>query len=552
MATGQISRRRRLVAADLAEENAEVLRESEGEEASGAAEEEVFVYSSLLSLSLNLPNTLIAGKNSHHRRRIHGHWTDLSALSSHCIGSLGTVISLQQILPKKTHKWFGRVKEKKPPPPRKRKCLEEPWPPDRSLVAVVLLHQISRRRRLVAADLTRENAEVLRESEGEEASAAAEEEVFGLEEDPWPPDRSLDVVVSLYQISRRRRLVAVDLVGENAEVPRESEGEEASAAAKEELFGLEFIGRFSLSRSTSQTLSSAAKTLTIKGGSMATGQISRCRRLVAADLAGENAEVLRESEGEVASAAAEEEVFGLEFIGRFSLSRSTSQTLSSAAKSLTIEEGSMATDRSLGAVVSLQQILPKKTQKCFGRVKEKKPPPPRKRKFLVWSLLVASLSLAQPLKHSQRRQKLSPSKEDPWPTDRSLGAFVSLHQISRRRRLIAADLAIENAEVLRESAGEEASATAEKEVFGLERQKLSPSKEDPWPPDRSLGVVVLLHKISRRRCLVVADLAGENGEKFGRVKEKKPPPLRKRKCLGKSLALLCLGFFTGSCLALLV
>ncbi|KAF7832643.1 uncharacterized protein G2W53_014976 [Senna tora] len=57
-----------------------------------------------------------------------------------------------------------------------------------------------------------------------------------------------------------------------------------------------FIGCFSLSRSTSQTLSSAAKTFT----------------LVAADLAEENAEVLRESEGEEASAAAEEEVFGLE------------------------------------------------------------------------------------------------------------------------------------------------------------------------------------------------------------------------------------------------
>ncbi|KAF7832541.1 uncharacterized protein G2W53_014874 [Senna tora] len=47
---------------------------------------------------------------------------------------------------------------------------------------------------------------------------------------------------------------------------------------------------------------------------MATGQISRRRRLVAADLAGENAEVLRESEGEEASAAVEEEVFGLENI----------------------------------------------------------------------------------------------------------------------------------------------------------------------------------------------------------------------------------------------
>ncbi|KAF7832785.1 uncharacterized protein G2W53_015118 [Senna tora] len=49
-----------------------------------------------------------------------------------------------------------------------------------------------------------------------------------------------------------------------------------------------------------------------KGGSIATGQISRRRRLVAADLAGENAKVLRESEGEEASVAAEEEVFGLE------------------------------------------------------------------------------------------------------------------------------------------------------------------------------------------------------------------------------------------------
>ncbi|KAF7832660.1 uncharacterized protein G2W53_014993 [Senna tora] len=49
---------------------------------------------------------------------------------------------------------------------------------------------------------------------------------------------------------------------------------------------------------------------------MAAGHISRRRRLVAADLAGENAEVLRESEGEEASAAAEEEVFGLECEGR--------------------------------------------------------------------------------------------------------------------------------------------------------------------------------------------------------------------------------------------
>ncbi|KAF7832539.1 uncharacterized protein G2W53_014872 [Senna tora] len=47
---------------------------------------------------------------------------------------------------------------------------------------------------------------------------------------------------------------------------------------------------------------------------MATGQISRRRRLVAADLTGENAEVLRVSEGEEASVAMEEEVFGLEML----------------------------------------------------------------------------------------------------------------------------------------------------------------------------------------------------------------------------------------------
>ncbi|KAF7832841.1 uncharacterized protein G2W53_015174 [Senna tora] len=52
---------------------------------------------------------------------------------------------------------------------------------ERSLGAVISLHHISRRRHLVATDLAEENAEVLRESEGEEASAAAEEEVFGLE-----------------------------------------------------------------------------------------------------------------------------------------------------------------------------------------------------------------------------------------------------------------------------------------------------------------------------------------------------------------------------------
>ncbi|KAF7832420.1 uncharacterized protein G2W53_014753 [Senna tora] len=110
-------------------------------------------------------------------------------------------------------------------------------------------------------------------------------------------------------------------------------------------------------------------------------------------------------------------------------------------------------------------------QKCFGRVKEKKPPPPRKRMCLDWGLLVASLFLAQPLKHSHRRQKLSQSKEDPWPLDKSLGAVVSLHQISRRLRLVVADLAGENAEVLWESEGEEASAAAEEEVFGLEESE---------------------------------------------------------------------------------
>ncbi|KAF7832554.1 uncharacterized protein G2W53_014887 [Senna tora] len=210
---------------------------------------------------------------------------------------------------------------------------------------------ISRCRHLVATDLAGENAEVLRESEGEEASAAAEEEVFGLEEDPWPPDRSLGAVVSLHQISRRRHLVAADLAGENTEVLRESEGEEASAAAEEEVFGLE--DTWPPDRSL--------------GAVVSLHQIFRRRRLVTTDLAGENAEVLWESEGQEASAAAEEEVFGLE--------------------------------------------------------------------------------------------------EDPWPPDRSLGAVVSLHQISRRCRLVAADLARENAEVLRESEEEEASAAAEEEVF---------------------------------------------------------------------------------------
>ncbi|KAF7832808.1 uncharacterized protein G2W53_015141 [Senna tora] len=56
-----------------------------------------------------------------------------------------------------------------------------------------------------------------------------------------PPDRSLGAVISLHQISRCRRLVAAELAGENAEVLRESGGEEASAAAKEEVFGLEML-----------------------------------------------------------------------------------------------------------------------------------------------------------------------------------------------------------------------------------------------------------------------------------------------------------------------
>ncbi|KAF7832849.1 uncharacterized protein G2W53_015182 [Senna tora] len=57
-------------------------------------------------------------------------------------------------------------------------------------------------------------------------------------------------------------------------------------------------------------------------------------------------------------------------------------------------------------------------------------------------------------------------------TGHSLGAVVSLHQISRRRRLVAADLAGENAEVLRESEGEEDSAAAEEELFGLENYEI--------------------------------------------------------------------------------
>ncbi|KAF7832511.1 uncharacterized protein G2W53_014844 [Senna tora] len=46
-------------------------------------------------------------------------------------------------------------------------------------------------------------------------------------------------VVSLHQISRRYCLVAENLAGKNAEVLRESEGEEASVGAVGEVFGLE-------------------------------------------------------------------------------------------------------------------------------------------------------------------------------------------------------------------------------------------------------------------------------------------------------------------------
>ncbi|KAF7826627.1 uncharacterized protein G2W53_017791 [Senna tora] len=153
--------------------------------------------------------------------------------------------------------------------------------------------QISRRRRLVAADLARENAEVLRESEVEEASAAAEEEVFGLE-----------------QILPEKMQKYFGRVKEKKRPPPRKR--KCLVWSLTLIYPNKFIGRFSLSRSTSQTLSSAAKTLTIEVGCMVTGQISRRRRLVAADLAGENGEVLRESEGEEASAAVEEEVFGLE------------------------------------------------------------------------------------------------------------------------------------------------------------------------------------------------------------------------------------------------
>ncbi|KAF7832961.1 uncharacterized protein G2W53_015294 [Senna tora] len=87
--------------------------------------------------------------------------------------------------------------------------------------------------------------------------------------------------------------------------------------------------------------------------------------------------------------------------------------------------------------------------------------------------MVASLSLSLNLSNTLIGGKNSPSKEDPWPPDRSLGVVVSLHQISRRRHLVAADLARENAEVLWESEGEEGSAAAEDEVFGLENFEIA-------------------------------------------------------------------------------
>ncbi|KAF7839360.1 uncharacterized protein G2W53_007842 [Senna tora] len=307
--------------------------------------------------------------------------------------------------------------------------------------------QISRCRRLVAANLAGENAEVLWESEGEEVSASAKEEVFGLEEDPRPPNRSLGAIVSLHQISRRRRLVAADLAGENAKELRESEGEEASAAAEEELFGLEFIGRFSLSLAQPlknshrrQKLSPPKEDLWPPNRSLGVvvslHQISRRHRLVAAFLAGENAIVLRESEGEEASAAAEGEVFGLEITDGNLLLYSGDKRIHGHQTDLSAPSSHCI--RSLGGVVSLQQILPEKTQKCFGRVKEKKPPPPRKRKCwfgVYWSLLSLSLNLSNTLiggKNSHNRRRIHGHRTDlSSPLSRcirSLGAVVSLQQ----------------------------------------------------------------------------------------------------------------------------
>ncbi|KAF7832553.1 uncharacterized protein G2W53_014886 [Senna tora] len=103
------------------------------------------------------------------------------------------------------------------------------------------------------------------------------------------------------KISRRHRLVAADLVGENAEVIQESVEKKPPPPRKRKFLSYAASADVVDEKDYSLLLK---KNLYFK--------ISRCRRLVAADLAGENAEVLRESEGEDASAAAEEEAFGLE------------------------------------------------------------------------------------------------------------------------------------------------------------------------------------------------------------------------------------------------
>ncbi|KAF7832827.1 uncharacterized protein G2W53_015160 [Senna tora] len=71
------------------------------------------------------------------------------------------------------------------------------------------MQQISRCRRLIAVDLAEENAEVLRETEGEEASAAAEEEVFGLEigdmlEELWLQSHNFEVEILLWNVENQQ------------------------------------------------------------------------------------------------------------------------------------------------------------------------------------------------------------------------------------------------------------------------------------------------------------------------------------------------------------
>ncbi|KAF7832804.1 uncharacterized protein G2W53_015137 [Senna tora] len=73
---------------------------------------------------------------------------------------------------------------------------------------------------------------MLRESEGEEASAAAGEEVFGLEVSEGN--------LLLYSVLN---FSTADLAGENAEVLREGEGEDTSATTEDEVFGLEVSER---------------------------------------------------------------------------------------------------------------------------------------------------------------------------------------------------------------------------------------------------------------------------------------------------------------------